>query len=124
MRQPRWRNSLRRWRWSVPVVCMMSTRIHSNRLESLWWRHYQRRQGGGGRDRIHVAVLTQESFQLQKWGLLWSLELTKDAYTREQAESIADEMIRCALVELVESEPDDSFFRAAGLKLETLRFEA
>lgn len=77
-----------------------------------------------GRDRIHVGLLTQDSFQSQKRGVLWSLELTKDAYNREQAESIADEMIRCALAELVESEPDDSFFRAAGLKLETLRFEA
>ncbi len=76
-----------------------------------------------GRDRIHVALLTQDSFHSQKRGVLWSLELTKDAYNREQAESIADEMIRCALIELVESEPDDSFFQAAGLKLERLRFE-
>lgn len=82
-----------------------------------------------GRDRIHVALLTQDSFppqellRPQERGVLWSLELTKDAYSREQAESIADEMIRCALTKLVKSEPDDSFFRAAGLSLKTARYE-
>jgi hypothetical protein len=77
-----------------------------------------------GRDRIHVALLTQELLRSQRRGVLWSLELSKDAYTREQAESIADEMIRLALVELVESDQDKSFFRDAKLNLETIRFDA
>jgi hypothetical protein len=70
-----------------------------------------------GRDRIHVALQTHQG------GLLWSLQLTKDAHTREQAESIADEMIGCAIAALLGSEPDDSFFRDAGLNLESERFD-
>lgn len=77
-----------------------------------------------GSDRIHAALLTQDSPQSRKRGVLWSMELTKDAYDREQAETIADEIVRCALVELVGLEPDDSFFQAAGLKLEPLTYEA
>ena len=73
-----------------------------------------RRRGG---DRIHVALQTRQ------WGRLWSLELTKDAYTRQQAEAIADEMIGYAMAALFGPEPDDSFFRDADLSLETKRFE-
>ena len=72
-----------------------------------------RRRGG---DRIHAALQTHRE------GRLWSLELTKDAYTRQQAEAIADETIGCAMTALLGPEPDDSFFRDAELSLETKRF--
>lgn len=77
-----------------------------------------------GRDRIHVARLTQDSPQSPKRGMLLSIELTKDAYSREQAESIADEMIRMAISGLATTESDDSFFQKAGLDLQSQPFEA
>lgn len=76
-----------------------------------------------GSDRIHVAMLTQESTQSQTLGTIWSLKLAKDAFSREQAESIADEMIRLAICQLIAGEVDDSLLRAAGLELTSSRFQ-
>jgi hypothetical protein len=47
-----------------------------------------------GTDRIHVSLHTQSR------RLLWSVELSKDAFDRETAESIAEAMIFIALSEL------------------------
>ena len=75
-----------------------------------------------GQDRIHVALHTQQR------GVWWSLELEKDADTRESAETIAEEMVFHALAELVDDLTNDDltnddFFRDAGLDLEQACFD-
>lgn len=72
-----------------------------------------------GQDRIHVAASTQEARPAQSRGRSWSLELAKGAHSREAAESIADAMIRHALCHLVEPPIEDTFFRDAGLQLQS-----
>jgi hypothetical protein len=64
-----------------------------------------------GQDRIHVALQTAQR------GVLWSLELPKDAHTRETAETVADEMVFLALAELAGHAHNDPFFENAGLDL-------
>ena len=56
-------------------------------------------------------------------GVLWSLELAKDAHTRESAETIADEMIFAALAELVDHLTNEQFFEDAGLDLVRVCFD-
>jgi hypothetical protein len=70
-----------------------------------------------GQDRIHVAVRRPQK------GVLWSLELAKDAHTREDAETIADEMIFRALAELAGHASNDPFFADAGLDLVRVCFD-
>ena len=70
-----------------------------------------------GTDRIHVVLRTHRR------GVLWSLELTKDAQTRERAETIADEMVYRALTELTEYPPNERFFEDAGLNLQQASFD-
>jgi hypothetical protein len=73
-----------------------------------------------GQDRIHVALCTHER------QVLWSLELPKHAYSRQRAETIADEMVYRALAELchdAESSEDDRFFDETGLRLVRTCFE-
>jgi len=48
-----------------------------------------------GADRIHVALHTRET------STLWSTELEKGAYTRESAETVADDLVQIALADLV-----------------------
>jgi membrane carboxypeptidase/penicillin-binding protein PbpC len=71
-----------------------------------------------GRDRIHVALHAKPR------GVLWSLELAKDAHTRESAETIADEMVFRALAELSDLSTSDSFFESRGLSLARIPFDA
>lgn len=62
-----------------------------------------------GQDRIHVVLQTAQQ------GVLWSLELAKGAHTREEAETIADEMVFRAISELIGHAGNDSFLQDAGL---------
>jgi hypothetical protein len=56
--------------------------------------------------------------------VLWSLELAKDAHTREDAETIADEMIFRGLAELAGHASNDQFFEDAGLDLVRVCFDS
>jgi hypothetical protein len=58
--------------------------------------------------------------------VLWSLELPKQASSRQRAEAIADEMVYRALAELcheAESSADDRFYDETGLRLVRTCFE-
>ncbi len=64
-----------------------------------------------GSDRIHVSLHTQSR------RLFWSVELSKDAFDREMAESIADEMIFIALSELCCQRDESATQHHAGQRL-------
>jgi hypothetical protein len=68
-------------------------------------------------NRIHVVL------REPKRGVLWSLELTKQSRTREEAETIAEEMVYRALAELSGHADNESFFANSCLDLVRVDFE-
>lgn len=68
-------------------------------------------------NQIHVVLQSQQP------GVAWSVMLANESCSREQAETIAEEMVFAALAELSGHANNDAFFAEEGLELTRVELE-